>query len=221
MITLTNRPPVDPLGQPLSLLRTPAYRAILAIVTSEDIVGCPTHYYKGRTSPCQSQSCPACADGISWRWHGYLAAWQPTQGLHFLFEMTAIAAEPFVEYRDAHGGLRGCLFEAKRLTPVPNGRLRIQCKPADLSKVRLPQAPDVIRCLIKIWGLSDVEVQVKGTEKNCPKVETDCLNSPRLFDSARYDVTAPQRANGTFGPTVKRFDPHPPQTPIPDEPEDE
>lgn len=192
MPTFTRNVPDDPRGPSFPIVRTPPAKPLIGIITSEDLVGCYTHYYKGRTVPCDGKacqqcidkvgihhyaeglpihkigkteypctggSCEACADGLPYRWHAYQSAFCPSNSLHCLFECTAQAAEHFTDYRDAHGTIRGCAFEARRYNSRPNARILIRCQPADQSKIRLPKPPDLIKCLAILWGFPAREVQ--------------------------------------------------------------
>lgn len=154
--------PEKPKGPALPILRTPAFKPLTAIITSNDLVGTFTHYFHGRTCPCEAPDCEACREGIPYRWHAYLSAIDCDNGLHFLFEVTAAGAEPFISYRDAHTTLRGCLFQARRWNSRPNGRILIQTKPADLTKRSLPPGPDLIKCLAILWDLPSNGLKAKG-----------------------------------------------------------
>lgn len=205
--------PTDPRGPAFPILRTPAARPITAIITSPDLVGCFTHYFKGRTVPCEGAGCrlclqgktptqgksgkpvhvvnkieipcdgppcDACHAGMPYRWHAYQSAFTTVEHLHCLFECTAQAAEVFTDYREAHGTLRGCLFQASRLHNKPNGRIIIQTKPADLTGVTLPKPPDIIKCLSILWGFSSDQVHA-GTinpEKKTRNVTHNPLKDP-------------------------------------------
>lgn len=158
MPTWSNQIPKDPRGPALPIVRTPAAKPLTAIITSLDLLGTYTHYYKGRTKPCERPDCEPCANGIPFRWHAYVAAIQPANDLHFLFELTASAAEPLIDYRDQHGTLRGCLFEASRWNRRPNGRILIRTKPADLTERRIPDAPDIQKCLAILWDLPNQDL---------------------------------------------------------------
>ena len=50
--------PANPRGPAYPLLRTPPNKPLIAIITSADLIGCYTHYYKGRTVPCEGDNCP-------------------------------------------------------------------------------------------------------------------------------------------------------------------
>jgi len=197
--------PVDPRGPAFPIVRTPPGRAFLGVITSENLVGCYTHYFKGRTMPCESAqchlcqigdpvtqnaagvdvhqskgeetrcdgpACDACLAGMPYRWHAYQSAYVRETSLHCLFECTAQAAEVFTEYREAHGTIRGCEFEARRYNSRPNGRILIRTRPADLTKITLPKPPDLIKCLAILWGLpqSDVGTQNVNSEKKTAEV---------------------------------------------------
>jgi len=159
--------PDQPSGHALPIRRTPSYGALTAIVTTPDILGCYTHYWHGRTIPCEKPDCEPCNDGSPFRWHSYLAAWETKTALHFIFEMTAAAVEPLISYRDAHGTIRGCLFQAKRWKERPNGRILIQTKPADLTEINLPNPPDMEKCLATLWNLNlpQPEFRTRSQEK--------------------------------------------------------
>ena len=170
MPNFTNAPPEESTGPGLRLRRTPAPGKLTAIVTCPKLVGCPTHFYRHRTIPCEQPNCEACAAGHPWRWHGYLTAIDVKTNEHFLFEMTAQAAENFTQYESRHSTLLGCLFEASRLGDHQNGRVLLRCKPADLSKVNLPSAPDLIMCLCHIWNIPRPELETEGQAKNQDRV---------------------------------------------------
>lgn len=157
-------------GPAFPIRRTPTSRPIVAIVTSDDLIGTDTHFWGGHTVPCEAPECDACQNGVPYRWHGYLAAIDTKSHLHFIFEMTAQAAENFKDFLTAHGTLRGCLFEAKRLKAAINSRVCIRCKPADLREQHLPTAPDLRKCMAIIWNLPDPDVAIAGTLKGVPKI---------------------------------------------------
>lgn len=148
-----------------------------AIITSVDLVGTPTHFWHGRTVPCEVTDCTPCNDGVPWRWHGYFAAWQPTDHLHFLFEFTARASQAFLDYRKVYSTLRGCHFRVHRVNASPNGRVVTETKPADLSQFKLPQPPDLIKVLSIIWNIATPCMDVEGLMKNLPRVRIDATGS--------------------------------------------
>jgi len=155
MPTYTNTIPDPAHGPALPIRRAPAAGQLVAIITSPDLVGTNTHYYKGRTMPCEAPECEPCRNGVPYRWHSYVSAWETKTALHFIFECTAAGSEPFIEYREHHGTLRGCIFQARRWQQRPNGRILLQTKPADLNEMRLTKPPDLVKCLATLWSLPE------------------------------------------------------------------
>lgn len=149
----TTDPPATLTGPGFRLVRTPAASSLTACITSLDMIGCPTHYYQRRTIPCDDDLCPACSEGIGWRWHGWLACILNQTQEHVLFEFTATAADFFKPYREQHGTLRGCVFTASRNNTRANARVLIRCRPGDLTKIQLPPPPDIKQALAHIWGI--------------------------------------------------------------------
>lgn len=179
MPTWSNKVPDQPRGPALPIRRTPAYKPLVAIVTSDDIIGCYTHFYHGSTMPCEPPNCPACHDGLPYRWHAYLTAVDCHDGLHFIFECTALSAENFTTYREAHGTLKGCCFQARRWHSRPNGRILIQTKPADLTERSLPHAPDLKQCMAILWSLPADNVT---TPRRNPEVDMPAISIDRKGD---------------------------------------
>lgn len=173
MPTYSNVPPRDPRGNSLTLRRTPTGRPLQAIVTSTDLIGTPTHFWRGRTMPCTLPDCPAHEAGMPWRWHGYLSALNTASHEHFLFEMTAQACEAFVQYRTAYESLRGCLFMARRVNASHNARVHIVTKPADLENIQLPPAPNLVKILAIIWNLATPTIDVSSVLKGVPRIRID------------------------------------------------
>lgn len=174
MPTYSNQIPDDPRGPALPIRRTPAFSKLRAIVTSDDLLGTYTHYYKGRTQPCERPDCEPCKNGMPYRWHAYFACEDLETALHFIFEVTATGAGPFIEYRDAQGTLRGCLFEATRWKNRPNGRILVRMKPADLTERRLLKPPNLEKCLAILWNYKDGAVDQTGFD---PERKTRCLQT--------------------------------------------
>lgn len=152
-------PPDDAAGYTLRIVRTPANKPLSAIVTSTDVVGCCTHYAGNRTVPCEGpEACELCRDGFSWRWHGYLGCVLTATLEHVLFEFTAHASDTFANYERLHNSMRGCHFLASRPSGRHNGRVVIQAKPHDQSRLRLPDPPDVKAILCHIWNVPNKDV---------------------------------------------------------------
>ena len=183
MPNFTNRPPTEPHGPAFPLRRTPTTKPMVAIITCDDLIGCPTHYFKGRTQPCSAPDCEACREQVSWRWHGYVSALNTASHEHFIFEMTAQATDALVAYREQHGTLRGCLFEARRLHARQNARVILRCKPADLQQTSLPKPPNLEHALSIIWNLPAPEIDLtskpRRETKTPSRLKRDRLSGPK------------------------------------------
>ncbi|MHC4405932.1 MAG: hypothetical protein ACYTG0_40340 [Planctomycetota bacterium] len=173
MPQFSNTPPADPRGHALPLRRTPYHRPLVAIVTCDDLVGCPTHYWGGRTIPCEAQDCEPCLAGSGWRWHGYVSAYEPSLKLHFLLEVTGRCSEAFTNYRKANGTLRGCLFEASRPNAKHNGRVYIKTKTADLQRQPIPDPPNVKQVLSLIWNIPYTDIADAMPIKDAPAISVN------------------------------------------------
>jgi len=149
----STEPPPSQKHMAFTLIRTPADRPLTAIATCEELIGCETHFWGGRTVPCEKPNCRACNESVPFRWHAYLTAYDPKTRDHFIFECTAHAAMAFTDYRSAHGTLRGCYFQAVRPKRGKNSKVEIATKPADIQKINLPEPPDLIKAMSVIWQL--------------------------------------------------------------------
>ena len=173
MPQFSSEPPLDPRGQSLELKRCPPGAVLGGIITCHDVVGCPTHFWGGRTQPHEDEDCEPCLAGIGWLWHGYVSAFQPQLRLHYLFEMTARCTEPLTEYRTKNPSLRGGSFLAQRPSGKPNGRVYLKLKQLDLATLTLPPPPDLAKVLAMIWNLPQTSLEVAGRIKGVPAVHVN------------------------------------------------
>jgi len=146
------------------LRRTPAPGNLQAIITCDQLLVCDTHYWGGRTLPCERiqtlpdgttapGNCAACNESMPYRTHVYVSAFDTRSRDHFIFECTAHAAKPLEDYFDATGTLRGCTFRASRPKGLKNSKVVIETAPANLTKITIPNPPDLILALSTIWRL--------------------------------------------------------------------
>ncbi len=158
MPTFTETPDREDHVRGLPLLRTPASGKIQACITSPFVLGCYTHYWGGRTVPCEKPDCEACNASMPYRWHGYLSAILKKSHEHVILEFTAQACDAFDDYVKHHGQLRGCAIECYRRPSSHNGRVIVQTQPADLGQVTLPDPPNIPSLLCKMWNVPMPEV---------------------------------------------------------------
>lgn len=165
-----NTLPPEAENQSLPIRRTPANKTVTCIVTSDDLLGTFTHFYRGRTTPCERPDCDACRDGHPWRYHAYVGALARTQGLHFIFEMTAQAAAKLIEYRDRYSTLRSCQIDAYRWGKRPNGRVILKASPSGIAPTDLPLGPNLVKCLSVLWNIPLPDLDAGARTKHAPQV---------------------------------------------------
>jgi len=165
------------------LRRTPQSASLQAIITSPELLVCDTHFWGGRTIPCERHhqeldgtltagNCAACNEAVPYRTHVYVSAFDVKTREHFIFECTAHAAKPLEEYRYGNSTLRGCIMHASRPKGLKNAKVVIQTNTANLSKVRLPDPPNVILALTTIWRLPLTGLAIEDHRHQTPTART-------------------------------------------------
>lgn len=195
MPTFSREPPARGTDHALTLYRVPAGTGRKGIITAADLLGCWTHWWGGRTQPCEDEDCKACSEGMPRRWHAYLSAWTSQPSYHYLLELTRNAIDPLLLYRKDHGTLRGCYYEARRSGPAKNSRLLLTCRPADLAGLQLPPEPNLIHCLAVIWSLPAAAIRIDNADGHTP----DTVVSHAVAAAAAQAPTIhkfPTRTNG-------------------------
>ncbi len=161
MPTFTHTLPSDSEHEGYRLVRTPTLSKLTAHVVSDRLTGCFTHFTNNRTIPCERPNCKSCDSGITSRWHAYLLILLDATQELVIFEITKRAAAAFDAYHQHHSTLRGCHFAASRLHHKPNGRVMIQTKTGDMSRINLPQEKDLEKLLCHIWNIPPLQTDVK------------------------------------------------------------
>jgi hypothetical protein len=165
------------------LERTPPDGTFTAIVTCHELIGCYTHYWGGRTMPCERPDCPACNANSPTRWHAFLSVWNPSTHDHVIFQCTAKAAVAFEEYQSSHGTLLGCHFRAHRPKRRRNAQVVIDCRPADLTKLRLPAAPNIMQAMAVIWQIPGAALVADEAVRGAPLVKALSHRMGEAFDN--------------------------------------
>jgi len=142
------------------MLRTPAKGKLTLLLTCPLELGCWTHFYGGRSTPCTGDDCDACQAGSSLRWHTYVCGILPKTREHCLLEVTRAAAEALAAYRCKNGTLRGCHLTATRVAPRANARLHLELRPYDLSTIDLPASANIQAALCNLWGIPITETEI-------------------------------------------------------------
>ena len=183
--------PDDPRGYGLPLIRTPATGTLSGIITSTDLIGCDTHFWGGHTVPCTAPDCEAHEAGIGFRWHAYLAVYNPNTQLHAILELTAQAARKLKDYRKDHHTLRGCRIDAYRWKHKKNGRVILKCEPSTYNLTALPPPPDLTNVMAVIWRLPLDNVFQAGVMRGHPRVHADPNGNGESADPREYETSNP------------------------------
>lgn len=175
-----------------SLERTPTHGALTGIITCESFLVCDTHYYRGRTVPCEricneqgdtidDSPCAACKDKIGFRTHVYCSVFDVKKRVHFIFECTTNAAKTLQDYKLACGTLRGCIIHCTRPKGTSSSKVFIETNTANLLKQPLPNPPDIERALCVIWRipLNALEPSVDHKKNGKIKPNIDRLKNMR------------------------------------------
>jgi len=160
----SNKLPTHSKHMGFDLIRTPATGTIHATVTSDELLVCDTHYFHGRTMPCErfqtdaageriAGNCQACAESMPFRSHVYVSVFDSKTQEHNIFECTTHAAKPLEDYRVAVGTLRGCIIRATRPKGLANSKVIIETNTFNPQRTILPNAPNLILALSVIWRL--------------------------------------------------------------------
>jgi hypothetical protein len=175
-----------------NIARTPTSGSFEGIITCEEMVVCDTHYWGGRTTPCERKqlddegkpkagTCPACNASIPYRTHVYVACVEKRTRDHVVFECTAFAAKAFQEYFEKMKSLRGCIFNARRHKNSPNSKVIIETNTVNLTRVDIPSPPDIIRILCTVWHIP----MQKSTEHKKDSSSAEILSREDLVAQMR------------------------------------
>jgi len=178
----------------MNLRRTPTDHPLRAVITSDQFYVCWTHFWGGRTVPCERPNCEACDKLSPARAHVYLSAYTIETNEHFIFECTTAAAEPFQAWIQTYGTLRGCLFQANRPKRRRNAPVQILTKPADQTKITLPKPPDIPLAMATIWQIPGAAVQSSPAGPEAQRLTTDAQELDRMRLNPADFAQATQRA---------------------------
>jgi len=158
MPTWNDSPPPTPSDFSYRLIRVPPTKLLHCVILCPKPTGTPTHFFKGHTMPCEGKECPACQEGLLWRWHAYLPCLCTPGHEKVILELTAQACDQLTAARNEYRTLRGLEILAERPSHRPNGRIRITVAPGLRPDALLPPCPDVPAIMLHIWGLDDTKL---------------------------------------------------------------
>lgn len=127
------------------------------VIVSNELIGRFTHYWKGRTQPCLTDVCEACANGQAARWYGWLAVISETSGAKAIVEITYqgyVSVADTITFADT---LRGRGMAIRRIPAKPNGKMRVEIRPHKTVPIELPNEPDIRAILERMWQATPKE----------------------------------------------------------------
>ena len=136
----------------LKLLRCPQGSLPPFVILSPAQFGGDSHYYGGRTIPCEGRDCPYCAVHSKRIWKGYLAVWDAKHRTTGIIEFTKPCLETIRTYKAAHGTLRTHAIELHRAGKKINGTLSVILTPTAWADADIPPPPDVVGILTRMWN---------------------------------------------------------------------
>lgn len=146
-----SRPNKEDLPSQWKIFRVPKTGLPTALVLSEDTEGAYVHYWKGRTRPCFQEGCEPCEQGNEARWRGYVAVLIGHTRMTRILELTVPCIPEVERYMAEWRTLRGAIITLSRKGKVSNGELECVFSEKPVSSVNLPDAPDLVPHLRRIW----------------------------------------------------------------------
>lgn len=158
----TRRADASKRGFTMDLVRAKLKLPLSGICLSSDLLVREVHYYKRRTVPCNKlPNCEPCQLNYAPRATGYLAVHSEVNGKNYIFEVPEESTWQVDDYWKLFRTLRGHHVKIERIGPRENGRCRVTFGSPRLTNKVLPDCPDVIACLCKMWGMRDWQMMMQ------------------------------------------------------------
>lgn len=135
----------------IRLIRVPTGGLLQGIITSEEVLGCPTHWDNFRTQPCDGPDCELCKKGKPSRWQGYISLFNQLNGHQCVVQLTDLAAQQLDQFRRRYGHIRGLLAAFSRVAKRPNARIQVETRELPTPVPNLPGAVDIKAYMAMIW----------------------------------------------------------------------
>lgn len=173
-----NRPPAPNEFGGIRLIRVDKDRGLDAVITSNTLVGRDTHFTNRRTAACTGPDCSYCLDNVPARWHGYISICSTRLTSQAVLELTALAAQPIIDYQDRHGSLRGARLRASRKGNKHNSPVTCEVLPSDLDQRTLPRGVHLENFLAVIWHLDGKSQTGQGIPPPGPNIRDTLCGNP-------------------------------------------
>lgn len=140
-----------PLGFPV--VRAPQKGSDIYTLLSDEVIGCWTHFFRGRTQPCLGDLCTICSPEVRRTWHGWLLGYDPSRRQTYIVELPAGPAMALTKWREERGSLRGCSIELRRKNGKVNGPVQVGTAGPKIDLSLLPPCLDLKPMLLRMWQI--------------------------------------------------------------------
>lgn len=147
-------------GPELYMLRMKGSKCLTFTVWGSKVRGVWYHWNKGHSEPHyqDEKQCPGCVARQGKKWKGFLHVYCSEMRQEVFLELTRACAKSLVEQLGRAPSIRGAVIQVKR-TGADNGRLYVTilnpCKSPEL----LPPEKDPRPSILKLWGLTEEEIE--------------------------------------------------------------
>ncbi len=140
------------------ITRAPTKGRLTVVLLSLDLIGAPTHYVGGRTTPCRPTDCIGCEAGMSPQMKYYIACHEQQTNGHLILEVTGPQADWFEPLHKQYRTLRGCAIRLFRPSMTPNGRVKFEFVRKLEDSPAMPKNPDVQAIMLRTWQVREDSV---------------------------------------------------------------
>lgn len=128
------------------------------LVTCDKFLEVETHFIGGRTLPCLDEGCAACDLKRPRRYEAFASVVWSHNTKHQIVRLTRnamlMAKSALIDVCSP----RGYVLEIERRTARANGRLVVTVDPTIVPGRKMPDAPDLLAHLARVWRIDGMEV---------------------------------------------------------------
>jgi len=161
--------------RPLPIMRTPVGKPLVATITTDRMSCCPTHFWGGRTTPCEKPDCDACNHGSPSREHAYLGIYFIDQQASAILELPDGAAEQLALLAKNLPTLRGARIRVTRTKLSRNARVCVELAPPAINPPPLPTPPQLREILAIIWKLPQAAITEEKADMRQNTIRLDAI----------------------------------------------
>lgn len=146
-------------GPELFIKRLKSNESLMVTILGTKIRGLWVHWNPDGnfSEPHFVAGCPSCEKKMAKRWKGFIHAFDRTAGGSLFMELTPRSAAQLERECQGLGGYRGRVVTFSRGAKA-NSRISISVQAYGVDPKILPPEVDARRSIMKLWGISDVEI---------------------------------------------------------------